>query len=108
MKLTDHFAVWLEWQVPLTVNLEAKPHKARIDLKSLARPDAAPFVDQLCRSLPEIPWTRDAHTHYDTVAEHLVNGLTEAFPLKRAKRRRCFISDATWGYACVVFHFRRL
>ncbi|CAE7826897.1 unnamed protein product, partial [Symbiodinium necroappetens] len=92
----DHFAVRLD----LTVNVRGRkgprfPRQA-IDVKKIREPEAAPTVRAICESVPDVPWTTDAHTHCDIITRHLTTNLAKAFPRPAKIKKQPFFSDTTW------------
>ena len=52
----------------------------RIDVTQLAGPDAHAVVAQICADAPAVPWSVDAHTHYDQFADFLSTDVSEMSP----------------------------
>ena len=94
----DHYAVQLDASFALSMAAPAKRHAPRIDVSRLREPASRDTVRAICQHLPLVEWHVDAHTHYSTVAEQLVQQLACAFPVQRASKKRDFFSDTTWTY----------
>ena len=94
----DHFAVFLEVNALAAAKCRKGPRPPRIDVSRLQSPEHASVVQAICRTIPNVPWDVDAHTHYDLFARHLVEHLALAFPAPRKTRRKTFFSDGTWSF----------
>ena len=94
----DHYSVYLETSALLHASCSKGRRPPRIDVSCLHSPGNAGIVKAICQTTPAIPWSVDAHTHYDLFARHLVDNLALAFPAKQATKRKTFFSESTWSF----------
>ncbi|CAE7891072.1 unnamed protein product [Symbiodinium necroappetens] len=104
----DHYAVCLEVNALAPSSGHKGPRPPRIDVSRLHSPEHAATVQAICKTVPPVPWSVDAHTHYDFFARHLVEHLALAFPAQRAARRKTFFSDGTWSFRQQRVSLRKL
>ena len=94
----DHYAVQLTASFSLRAATLPSRRRPKMDVAKMRDPAALATVQEICQSVPLVPWEVDPHTHYGIISDHLVQQLSRAFPVGQAHKRRVFFSEATWAF----------
>ena len=91
----DHSASMLEFSFALKCGKKLRS-RVPIDEMALADPSNKEKIEDIIYSVAGVPWTRNVHDHYASIAWQLYQELSTAFPQKRKRPRKHYISQATW------------
>lgn len=91
----DHSALKLEFSFTLKCGKKLRS-RVPIDEMALADPSNKEKIEAIIHSVAGVPWTRNVHDHYASIACQLYQELSTAFPQKRKRPRKHYISQATW------------
>jgi len=91
----DHSALKLEFSFLLRCGKQTRS-RVPIDEMALTDPSNKEKIEAILHSIAGAPWAMNVHDHYACIAFQLYQELSHAFPQKRKRPRKHYISQATW------------
>ena len=91
----DHSALKLEFSFLLRCGKQTRS-RVPIDEMALTDPSNKAKIEDIIHSIAGAPWVMNVHDHYACIARQLYQELSHAFPQKRKRPRKHYISQATW------------
>ena len=67
----DHYAVQLTASFSLRAASLPSRRRPKMDIAKMRDPAALATVQEICQSVPLVPWEVDPHTHYGIISDHL-------------------------------------
>ena len=96
LTVRDHEAAAVEIRLQLPCQIKINRKARAYDWDALHSPEGRQRFQQMVKSIPEVQWDVDVHTHWQRIEDGLHNGLAELFPNQKKKGQNPVFSQHTW------------